>query len=83
MTAHINPEQIRALTEAQTLACDAVLECASLLATQSAALVAASAMADMAAVEACLWACKHILTTAITNWREAVPALPRDDGGDA
>lgn len=68
-----------ASTDAELLACDAVLECASALSIESAALIAASASADIAAVEARLWTCRRVLTTAITSWREAVPQFDRED----
>jgi hypothetical protein len=84
MTAHCKPdlEAPPALTDAELLACDAVLDCASLLSVESAALIAAAASADLAATEARLWTCRRALTMAITSWREAVPALPSDHNGN-
>lgn len=84
MTAHFALNAVaNAPTDAQLLACDAVLEYASLLSSQSAALIAAAAMADIGGVEAGLWACRHIFAAAAQSWREAVPPLPRDEGDKA
>ena len=66
---------------AQLMACDAVIEFSSLLSVESAALIAAAASADIAAVEARLWTCRRVLTAAITSWREAVPAGSSNEGG--
>lgn len=63
------------LPDAQLIACDAVVDFASVLCSESAALLAAAASADVAAVEARLWTCRRALTAAISTWREAVPAL--------
>jgi hypothetical protein len=84
MTAHykLDLEAMPAPTNAQLMACDAVLECASALSTESAALIAAAANADLAATEARLWTCRRALTMAVTSWREAVPALPSDHNGN-
>lgn len=60
-------------SDAQIQAFDAVLELASMLSVESAALIAASASADIAATEARLWTCRQTLAAAITSWREAVP----------
>ncbi|MGE4172606.1 MAG: hypothetical protein AB7F41_09015 [Methylocystis sp.] len=66
-------------TDAQLIACDAIVEFASILCGESAALLAAAAAADVAAVEARLWTSRRTLTTAIHSWRESVP--PREEGG--
>jgi hypothetical protein len=67
-------------TPAQVQALDAVLEFASVLSVESAALIAAAASADMAGTEARLWTCRRTLTAAITSWREAVPRSSPADG---
>lgn len=67
-------------TDPELLAFDAVLECASELSMQAAALIAAASSCDEAATEARLWMCRRVIKTAAISWRAAVPALP-DQGG--
>ncbi|CAJ0867533.1 hypothetical protein AMST5_01963 [freshwater sediment metagenome] len=78
---YLSKPSTHSLNDAELLACDAVLECASALSVESAALIAASAGADLAGVEARLWTCRRVLTAAITSWREAVPTGSSNDGG--
>jgi hypothetical protein len=68
-------------TDAQIQAFDAVLELASVLSVESAALIAASASADIAATEARLWTCRRTLAAAIVSWREAIPGSSPNEGG--
>lgn len=68
-------------TDAQFLALDAVLESASMLCIESAALIAAAAGADIAATEARLWTCRRVLTAAVASWREVIPAPSNHDAG--
>lgn len=62
-------------SEAELIALDVVVDFASALCGESAALLAAAASADVAATEARLWTCRRTLSAAIESWREAVPAL--------
>ncbi|MFO1101318.1 MAG: hypothetical protein U1E20_00260 [Methylocystis sp.] len=75
MNAPVRPPTIEAAqpTAAQLLACDALVEFASVMCVESAALLAAAAAADVPAVEARLWTSRRALTTAIQSWRESVP----------
>lgn len=68
------------LSDAQLIACDAVVDFASILCGESAALLAAAASADVAATEARLWTCRRTLAAAIESWREAVPPLSQEGG---
>ncbi len=61
------------MTDDQLLAADAVLEYASRLNAEVAALIAASSVADPAEIEARLWTCRKTLAAAIKSWREAIP----------
>lgn len=62
-------------TDAELLALDFVNEIAATFCSLSAALVAATARADVAATEAALWSMRRALTAAIVSWREAIPAI--------
>jgi hypothetical protein len=77
----IAPSKNSSPSDAQIQAFDAVLELASMLSVESAALIAASASGDIAATEARLWTCRRTLAAAITSWREAVPRSSSDQGG--
>ena len=61
------------MDDAQLLAADAVLEYASLLNAECAALIAAAAAGDAAEIEARLWMARRTLQAAIKTWREACP----------
>ncbi|WP_292530588.1 hypothetical protein [Methylocystis sp.] len=80
MNAPIRPPTFAAAqpTEAQLIACDAIVEFASIMCAESAALLAAAAAADVPAIEACLWTSRRTLTATIKSWRESVPPLHRD-----
>lgn len=60
-------------SEAELMAFDALIEMASLLNGESCKLLAAAAIGDPAAVEACLWTSRRVLTEAIRSWREVTP----------
>jgi hypothetical protein len=66
-------------TDAQLIACDALVEFADVLAREATQLRDYAVEADVRAVEAKLWASKRVLTAAIKTWREVVP--PLNDGG--
>lgn len=76
MNAPVHPPTFASAqpTDAQLIACDAIVEFASIMCAESAALLAAAAAADVPAIEARLWTSRRTLTTAIQSWREAVPA---------
>ncbi len=59
------------MNDARLIAADAVLEYASIMNAETAALIAAAASGDPAAIEARLWTCRRTLTAAILAWREA------------